>query len=66
MRGDGTFGDWVAYDLGLYPLEITAADLNGDGDTDLAVTIPYAVNAAGPARPPAPHRTPARLQGPDL
>jgi hypothetical protein len=37
-NGDGTFGTQVRYPIGDLPAGITAADLDGDGDRDLAVT----------------------------
>jgi hypothetical protein len=36
-RGDGTFGTPVALDSGNLPLNMTAADFNGDNNLDLAV-----------------------------
>jgi FG-GAP-like repeat/FG-GAP repeat len=36
-NGDGTFRARVDYDVGIQPISITAADLNGDGFLDLAV-----------------------------
>ncbi len=35
-RGDGTFGEPVAYPVGSTPAQIVAADFNGDGILDLA------------------------------
>src|ERR1022692_4167356 len=37
-NGDGTFGKATAYPSGLFPYFIVAADFNGDGILDLAVT----------------------------
>jgi len=37
-KGDGTFGKPVRYQAGIYPAELTLADLNGDGNLDVAVT----------------------------
>jgi hypothetical protein len=36
-NGDGTFQPYVGYPVGLFPADLAAADLNGDGGTDLAV-----------------------------
>ena len=36
-NGDGTFAAAVNYGVGSYPLSVCAADLDGDGDSDLAV-----------------------------
>ena len=40
-NGDGTFQQQVDYPVGLYPVGVTAADLNGDGGSDLAVANAY-------------------------
>ena len=34
---NGTFADKVDYDVGYNPLSVFSADLDGDGDNDLAV-----------------------------
>jgi hypothetical protein len=39
-RGDGTFQDQQSYLVGIFPLQAAAADFNGDGKLDLAVTMP--------------------------
>jgi hypothetical protein len=42
-NGDGTFGASAIYPLGQPPGAIVAGDLNGDGNTDLAVATPDAL-----------------------
>ncbi len=37
-RGDGSFDDAASYDVGVGPISLAAADFNGDGRADLAVT----------------------------
>jgi hypothetical protein len=39
-QGNGTFAAPVEYPLGTEPAQVVAADLNGDGNPDLAVTSP--------------------------
>lgn len=40
-NGDGTFRDHVDFTTGTQPLALTAADLDGDGGLDLAVTAAF-------------------------
>jgi len=40
-NGDGTFAAAVNYTVGIGPESVLAADLDGDGDADLAVTIHF-------------------------
>lgn len=37
-NGDGTFGDWTQMSIGIWPMNVELADLDGDGDLDLLAT----------------------------
>ena len=43
-KGDGTFQQLVSYSVKSYPAMIVAADFNGDGRPDLAVTSTHDVS----------------------
>ena len=45
-NGDGTFASKVDYDAGLSPSSVFVADLDGDGDDDLAVANRYSDNVS--------------------
>jgi len=47
-HGDGTFGTGASFPAGAFPFYLTAGDFNGDGKTDLAVSVLASqVNAPG-------------------
>ena len=39
-NGDGTFGPQASFFVGIFPLTVAVADLNGDGQRDLVLTLP--------------------------
>lgn len=39
-NGDGTFQPQQSYFVGIFPLEVAVADLNGDGNPDLVLDLP--------------------------
>ena len=60
-KGDGTFGAPTTYDVGDGPEGVAIADLNGDGNPDLAVanyadepSASYWVTATAPSSPSRP------------
>jgi hypothetical protein len=44
-NGDGTFQPQVSYFVGIFPLTVVVADMNGDGKSDLVLDLPCGTDA---------------------